>query len=94
MPCSITPMSGSNITMTDHDLYACRLSVREVTLGFYQLASGLEHMHGRGIADQDVHRGNVLISFNDSVWKKADLGSAARCKVDEGWNWMDAKRCR
>ena len=66
-----------------------------MVVGFYQLTSGLDHMHGRQIVDQDVHRGNVLISKADGSWKKGDLGSAARCQRDDGeWNRIHPKDCR
>ena len=73
----------------------CRLTVQEMVIGFYQLTSGLNHMHVRQIVDQDIHRGNVLISKGDGSWKKGDLGSAARCKRDDGeWNYIHPKDCR
>ncbi len=66
-----------------------------MVIGFYQLTSGLDHTHVRRIVDQDVHRGNVLISKGDGSWKKGDLGSAARCQRDDGeWNRIDPKDCR
>ncbi len=66
-----------------------------MVIGFYQLTSGLDHMHLRLIVDQDVHRGNVLISQGDGSWKKGDLGSAARCqRNDEEWNRILPKDCR
>ncbi|KAA6426095.1 MAG: cdc2-related kinase [Trebouxia sp. A1-2] len=72
-----------------------RLTVQEMVIGFYQLTSGLNHMHVRQIVDQDIHRGNVLISKGDGSWKKGDLGSAARCKRDDGeWNYIHPKDCR
>ena len=75
-------------------MLSCRLTVMEIVRGLYELASGLDHMHDRGIADQDVQRGNVLISFTNSTWKKGDLGSAARCRIIGAYNWLDAKKCR
>ncbi|KAL0052143.1 hypothetical protein WJX82_008474 [Trebouxia sp. C0006] len=72
-----------------------RLTVKEMVIGFYQLTSGLDHMHLRLIVDQDVHRGNVLISQGDGSWKKGDLGSAARCQRNDGeWNRILPKDCR
>ncbi|DBA70658.1 TPA: serine/threonine protein kinase, CMGC, CDC2/CDK subfamily [Trebouxia sp. C0005] len=72
-----------------------RLTVQEMVIGFYQLTSGLNHTHVRQIVDQDIHRGNVLISKGDGSWKKGDLGSAARCKRDDGeWNYIHPKDCR
>ncbi|DBA70652.1 TPA: hypothetical protein ACH3X2_012034 [Trebouxia sp. C0005] len=58
-----------------------------MVIGFYQLTSGLDHMLVRQIVDQDNHRGNVLISIGDGSWNKGGLGSAVRCKRDDG-EWI------
>ena len=63
-------------------------------MGFYEIASALNHMHSRDIVDQDIHRGNILISGGKPIWKKGDLGSAARWKVGEDWNWVESNDCR
>jgi len=91
----LNPAAVSSTILLNSDLLECRLTVKEMVIGFYQLTSGLDHMHVRQIVDQDVHRGNVLISKGDGSWKKGDLGSAARCQRDDGeWNRIDPKDCR
>ena len=34
-------------------------------------------MHSMGIVDYDIHLGNLLVSLDGRLWKKADLGNAA-----------------
>ena len=63
-------------------------------LCFYQIASGLQAMHVKGIVDQDIHPGNLLCSQDGTTWKKADLGSSSRNRVDGKPNVVDAKDCQ
>lgn len=35
----------------------------------------------RGIVDHDIHLGNLLLSLDGHLWKKADLGNAAWCML-------------
>ena len=65
-----------------------------MVIGFYKLASALDHMHLKGFSHQDLHRGNVRISYNKSSWKLGDLGSAARFQAEEGYNWEEPTKCR
>lgn len=75
-------------------MHADRLSVKELTLGFYQLAAGLDALHSKDIVSQDVHCGNVLLSQDGRTWKLADLGSGTRAKMNGQHNWTDPKNCR
>ena len=36
-------------------------------------------MHYKGIVDQDIHLGNLLVSLDSKRWVKVDLGNAAWC---------------
>ena len=62
-------------------MHACRSSAKELIVGWQGLAAGLAHMHSKGIADHDMHVGNLLLSADDSQWKKANLGNAAWCML-------------
>ncbi len=45
-------------------------------MGFQGLAAGVAHMHSKGVVDQDLHAGNVLLSQDGQSLIKTDLGSA------------------
>ena len=50
-------------------------------MGFQGLASGLAHIHSKGIVDQDLNEGNVLQTLDGSAWVKVDLGNAVEEKI-------------
>ncbi len=54
----------------------CRLSIRQLVVGFHGLTAGIAHIHNKGLVDQDLHAGNVLLSGDGCSLVKADLGSA------------------
>lgn len=64
-----------------------------MVLGFYQVASGLEAMHDKGIICQDIKADNILCNETDTVWKVADLGNSARNRVNGEGNKIAAKDC-
>ena len=63
-------------------LCCCSWEVREVVVGFQGLAAGLAHIHSKGLVDQDLFPGNVLLKLDGSAWVKADLGNAASVELD------------
>lgn len=48
-------------------------------VGWQGIFAGLAHMHYKGIVDQDIHLGNLLVSLDSKRWVKVDLGNAAWC---------------
>ncbi len=59
----------------------CRLSARELVVGWHGLAAGFTHMHSKGIVDQDIHLDNLLESVDRRSWVKTDMGNATWVKV-------------
>lgn len=60
----------------------CRLSVRQIVVGFQGLAAGISHMHAKGLVDQDLHTRNVLQSTDGQAFVKVDLGNAAWVEIN------------
>ena len=52
-------------------------------MGFQALAAGMAAIHSKGLVDQDVHAGNVLLSSDGCTWVKADLGNAVWTRFGE-----------
>ena len=52
-----------------------------------QIASGIEHLHEKGVAHRDLNPGNILISFHDGTVPRkiqiADFGFSRRKENDE-----------
>ena len=44
--------------------------MRDAIVGFQGLASALAHMHDRGLVDQDLSAGNVLLTLDGSAFVK------------------------
>ena len=66
------------------DALCCRpaFTTRQVVVGFQGLCAGLAYMHKKGLVDQDLHPGNILISSDETALVKADLGSARPEEVE------------
>lgn len=63
--------------------------MRELIVGFHGVASGLAHIHSKGLVDQDFFAGNVMQSLDGARWVKADLGNAAWTEIDRQPNKVD-----
>ena len=44
--------------------------MRDAIVGFQRLASGLAHMHRKGMVDQDLSAGNILLTLDGSAFVK------------------------
>ena len=65
------------------------MTIREVVVGFHGVAAAVAHMHRKGIVDQDLHMGNILLNLGGTAMVKADLGNAVPKEVDGRPNWLD-----
>ncbi|KAL3140831.1 Suppressor of Sensor Kinase (SLN1) [Trebouxia sp. C0010 RCD-2024] len=69
------------------------LTTRQVVVGFQGLFAGVAYMHKKGLVDQDLHPGNILLSSDQSALVKADLGSAEPKEVEGRPNWLGRIMC-
>ena len=57
---------------------SCRLTLRQKVTGALQIASALVHAHSKKIVHQDIHRGNILRTRDETAWELADFGNSGR----------------
>ncbi|KAL3148099.1 Suppressor of Sensor Kinase (SLN1) [Trebouxia sp. C0009 RCD-2024] len=69
------------------------LTTRQVVVGFQGLAAGVAYMHKKGLVDQDLHPGNILLSSDHSALVKADLGNAVPKEMEGRPNWLGRIMC-
>ena len=69
--------------------HRCRLTIRELVVGFHGVAAAVAHMHCQGIVDHDLHTGNILLNLGGTALVKADLGNAVHKEVDGRPNWLE-----
>ena len=64
------------------------MTTRQVVVGFAGMFAGVAYMHSKGIVDQDLHPGNILLSLDASTLVKADLGAAVPAELDGRPTWL------
>lgn len=72
------------------DVSCCRMTIRQLVVGFQGLSAGVAYMHRKGFVDQDLHSGNILLSLDGSALVKADLGNAVLREIDGRPNWLES----
>lgn len=58
--------------------FACRLTERQKVTGALRVASALAYAHEQPIIHQDLHKGNMLRTCDESAWKLADFGNSGK----------------